>query len=269
MNDESQRQGFGIWQGMGIFVLLLLVEIIVGGICMAVFGFHLMVILTETLVLLVPFSFLPAGGYSFRRFFSYPDRLGTGFWILVAAATLFLSLVISDVTGYLHQLLPRPKEQQEALVKLLVASSWPEYLFRILAGGALAGFCEEFAFRGFFQSVFSKKLGGTGGFFLSAFLFGLMHLDPWMMAGAFMIGLFCGYLVYLTGNLWTAIFVHAFANTLSFSAGFFSPKFGSDFEFTFPPYVTLICTVFFILSIDLIRKAHSKRQTTEYRMTNV
>ena len=260
MNDESQRKEFTVRQGVGIFVLLLVAVIIVGGISMSIFGLHLAIILSEVVVLLVPLSFLYAGGYSFRHTFAYPQKLDFFFWILVGAATVFLLVVISDVTGYIHQLMPRPKLQQEALLKFFVAKTWPEYLFRIFAAGALAGFCEEFAFRGFLQSIFSKRLGGMRGFVLTAFLFALMHLDPWNFAGVFLLGLFLGYLVYLTGNLWVAILVHAFSNSIAFSMGFFSPDVGSDFGFTFPPYITLLCMFLFIISVDFIRKVHQRRQ---------
>jgi len=259
-NDENHQKEFTVMHGTGIFVLLLVASVIVGGISMLVFGLHLTVILTEAVVFLVPLSFLYAGGHSFRHTLAYPQRLGFNFWILVGAATVFLLVVISDVSGYVHQLMPRPKMQQEALLKLFVAKTWPEYLFRIFAAGALAGFCEEFAFRGFLQSIFSKRMGGLKGFVLTAFLFALMHLDPWNFAGVFLLGLFLGYLVYLTGNLWVAIFVHALSNSISFSVGFFSPDVGTDFGFTFPPYITLLCTFLFILSLDFIRKVHQRRQ---------
>lgn len=260
-NDESHQKEFTVAHGVGIYVLLLVAVVIVGGISMSIFGFHLTVIISETVVLLVPLSFLYAGGYSFRRTLNYPYRLSFNFWILVATATVSLLVVISDVTGYIHQLMPRPKSQQEALLKIFVAKTWPEYLFRIFAAGALAGFCEEFTFRGFLQSIFSKRLGGMKGFVLTAFLFSLMHLDPWNFAGVFLLGLFLGYLVYLTGNLWVAILVHFLSNSISFSVGFFSPHVGSDFGFTFPPYITLICTFLFIISLDFIRRVYRGEQT--------
>ena len=260
MNDENQKKEFTVAHGVGIFVLLLVAVIIVGGISASIFGLHPTIILSEVMVFLVPLSFLSAAGYSFSHTLHYPERLDFNFWILVTVATVFLLMVISDISGYIHQFMPRPKLQQEALLKLLVAKTWPEYLFRIFAGGALAGFCEEFAFRGFLQSIFSKRLGGMKGFFLTAFLFALMHLDPWNFAGVFLLGLFLGYLVYLTGNLWVAIFVHFLSNTISFSIGFFSSDVGSDFGFTFPPYITLLCTFLFIISVDLIRKVYKRKQ---------
>jgi hypothetical protein len=37
---------------------------------------------------------------------------------------------------------------------------------------------------------------------------------------------------------------------------------GSDFGYTFPPYVTLIFTFLFIVSLDLIRKAQKGERET-------
>ncbi|UCB51616.1 MAG: CPBP family intramembrane metalloprotease [Candidatus Zixiibacteriota bacterium] len=255
MNEKPQPQGFTVVQAVGIFALLLVAMLVVGGISSAVFGLHVALLSTEVVILLVPISFLSIGGYSFRRIVFYPKRLGLSFWILVVAASVFLFVVISDITGYVNQLVPRPRWQQEALLELLVAKTWPEYVFRVFAGALLVGFCEEFAFRGFLQRVFSERLGGIKGFSLAAFLFALMHLDPWNFVGVFLLGLFLGYLVYLTGNLWTAVFVHFLSNGIAFSVGFFSPDAGSDFDYTFPPYVTLLFTFLFIISLDLIRKA--------------
>lgn len=258
--EEIKARELTVVHGLGIFVLLLIAELIVAGISLSLFGFHLMVILTEALVLLLPLSFFSAAGYSFCTTLAYPRALGLSFWIWVMVATAFLLLIISDITGYIHQLVPRPEAQQEALLKVLVAESWPEYLFRLFAACALAGFCEEFAFRGFLQSVFSKRMGAQKGILLTGFLFALMHLDPWTFPGIFLLGLFLGYLAQVTGNLWVPIFVHAFSNTLSFSIAFFSPDIGADFAYTFPPYVTLLCTFLFLASLRVIRSKHEENQ---------
>ena len=256
MNNEGQPQGFTVAQGVGIFALILVAMLVVGGISSALFGLHAAILLSEAVILLVPISFLSVGGYSFRHMVLYPKRLRLNFWILVAAASVFLFVVISDVTGYVNQLVPRPKWQQDILLELLVAKTWPEYLFRIFGGGVLVGFCEEFAFRGFLQRVFSEKLGGMKGFVLAAFLFAFMHLDPWNFAAVLLLGLFLGYLVYLTGNLWVAVFIHFLSNGIAFSVGFFSSEAGADFGYTFPPYITLLFTFLFIVSLNLIRRVY-------------
>jgi membrane protease YdiL (CAAX protease family) len=264
-DDQNHPREFTYWQGIGIFVLLLLAVFIIGGISSSVFGFHVTAILGELLIFLIPLSFLSAGGYSLHRFLAYPGKITFHFWFWTIIASLALYLVISDVSGYVHQLFPRPLEQKKALLEVFVAQTWFEYIFRIFAACLLAGFCEEFAFRGFFQSVFTKRLGTTKGLVFTSFLFAFMHLDPWNFAGVFLLALFLGYLVLLTGNLWVAILVHFVSNCIGFSIGFFSPQVGSDFEYTYPPYVTFICVVIFIFSLNLLRKAYVENN---YGMTN-
>ena len=259
-NDQDYQKGFTLRQGLGIFALTLVANLIIAGLSLMLFGLHVTVLVSEAVILLVPASFLYAGGYSFRDLLSYRRKPGPVFYFWLIAATISLYVVVSDITGYVNQLMPRPKVQQEALLKLFVAKTWLEYLFRLFGAAALAGFCEEFAFRGFLQSIFSKRLGGIKAFILSAFLFAFMHLDPWNFAGVFLLGLFLGYIVYLTGNLWLAIFIHFFSNSVAFSIGFFSPDVGADFGYASPPYVTLIFTFFFIVSLGFIRKVYQTGQ---------
>jgi membrane protease YdiL (CAAX protease family) len=259
-SDEDRQGGFTVVHGVGVFVLLVAANLIVGGISSVVFGLHVAVVSSEAVILLIPLSLLSGGGYRFRDFLSYPAKVDSAFWIWLIVASVSLFVVVSDITGYVHQLVPRPKVQQEALLKFLVAKTWPEYLFRLFGFGVLAGFCEEFAFRGFLQRIFSGRLGGIKGFVLTAILFAVIHLDPWNFAGVFLLGLFLGYLVYLTGNLWVAIFVHFFSNTIAVSVGFFSPDVGSDFGYTSPAYVTLLFTFLFVVSLNSLRRVCRRQE---------
>ena len=86
-------------QGFGIFALVLVAMLVVGGISSAVFGLHLTLLLTEAIILLVPLSFLSVGGYSFRRIVSYPGRLGISFWVLLAATSAFLFVMAIKFIG--------------------------------------------------------------------------------------------------------------------------------------------------------------------------
>ena len=49
----------------------------------------------------------------------------------------------------------------------------------------------------------------------SAILFGLMHLNPWQFAPAFILGIVFAWWVIQTGSLWPAILGHALNNFLS------------------------------------------------------
>jgi membrane protease YdiL (CAAX protease family) len=257
-DEEYQHKKPEVRYGVIVFVLLAVGNLIVGGISSVVFGLHFTMLLSETLIFVIPLSFLPVVGYSLRRFLSFPGSPHPVFWLWLVLSLASLFVVVSDVSGYMHQLWPRPELWQEAILKFFVAETWPEYLFRLFAAGIMAGFCEEFAFRGFLQTIFTERLGRDWGIVLTAFLFALIHLDPWNFFSLFLLGLFLGYLVYLTGNLWIAIFIHFLFNSISFTIWFFSPDAGSDFSYTSPFYITVIFAVIFAISLHFIRRTHQK-----------
>lgn len=263
MRNQNQQKEFTVWQGVGIFALLFVVVMILTGISTAFFGVHPTMILGEVVVFVVPLPFLFARKYSIRNFFTHEGRFDVRFWILTALASVFLYVVVLDITGYMEQLIPRSEEHKELLLKFFLARSWPEYFFRILVVSTSAGFCEEFFFRGFLQPIFSERLGITKGLLLTSFLFAFMHFDLSIFIGIFLLGLFFGYLVYLTKNIWVVIFAHFWIDSVAFSLGFFSPPHvASDFEFTLPLYVTLACMILFIISLGFMRKIYAEQQHT-------
>lgn len=86
---------------------------------------------------------------------------------------------------------------------------FPVMLFMI---GILAPFCEEFVFRGIIYGSYA----GYGGFFpilLSAFTFGLMHMNFNQAVYAFAIGIFLAFLVEAAGSLWGSVICHMFFNS--------------------------------------------------------
>ena len=84
----------------------------------------------------------------------------------------------------------------------------------LLAGifviGVSAGICEEVLFRGVIQRGF-EKFGAIKSIFITAFLFGLMHMDFQRFLGTFVLGALLGYLTYKSNSLFCSIFAH-FAN---------------------------------------------------------
>lgn len=83
----------------------------------------------------------------------------------------------------------------------------------VLIVGVFGPFCEEFIFRGIIYSGYRK----TGRIFLSAFLsallFGLMHMNFNQFCYAFVLGFIFAMLIEATGNLWPAVIGHVIVNT--------------------------------------------------------
>jgi membrane protease YdiL (CAAX protease family) len=81
----------------------------------------------------------------------------------------------------------------------------------------IAPFFEEILFRGILlRGILQNKINPAVAIGLSAFLFGLAHLNPWQFMGAGILGIAFGFVYYRTKSLWLCIFLHALNNTVSF-----------------------------------------------------
>lgn len=102
---------------------------------------------------------------------------------------------------------------------------FPVMLFMI---GILGPFCEEFVFRGIIYGSYAaygrrtqpqtagnapRRSSGVWPILLSAFTFGLMHMNFNQAVYAFAIGIFLAVLVEAAGSLWASVFCHMFFNS--------------------------------------------------------
>jgi len=74
---------------------------------------------------------------------------------------------------------------------------------------------EEFLFRGLLQRLFDEWVKNIHvAIFISAFLFGAMHMQFYGIVPRMMLGVLFGYLFYWTGSIWVPVFAH-FVNNAS------------------------------------------------------
>ena len=88
----------------------------------------------------------------------------------------------------------------------------------ILATCIMAPLLEEFLCRGMMLRGMLTRMKPWKAIFWSAFLFAVMHLNPWQSIPAFLIGLFLGWVYWRTHSLWATIFLHCLNNSLSTAA---------------------------------------------------
>lgn len=110
-----------------------------------------------------------------------------------------------------------------AMEEDIISTPFPVMLFMI---GIFGPFCEEFVFRGVIYGSY-RRSGAHGNnacyqnarnngilvILLSAFLFGLMHMNFNQALYAFAIGIFLALLVEAAGSLWASVFCHMFFNS--------------------------------------------------------
>ena len=93
----------------------------------------------------------------------------------------------------------------------------PENIFlAILTGALFPGFTEEVFFRGIIARRFFRSCSPVRAVLLSAALFGIFHMNPWQAVGAFLGGVFYGWLYFRYKSIWLCMFSHAFHNVLAY-----------------------------------------------------
>lgn len=100
-----------------------------------------------------------------------------------------------------------------------------ELIVNVLIIAGSAGLCEEVMFRGVIQRGY-ERLGATRSILITAFLFGLFHLDFQRLLGTFMLGALIGFIVYRTNSLYSGMFAHFVNNSIAVVLPFLANKLG-------------------------------------------
>ncbi len=132
-----------------------------------------------------------------------------GNWLPLLLQGLVLMTAVSVVLEPLLMLFP--EKWFEALEKLIGTGVWA-----IVTTVVMAPILEEALFRGVIQDAAVKRYGAVGGIFISAAVFGVIHLVPMQVINAFAVGIVLGYVFYMTRSLLPVIIMHAFNNGLSY-----------------------------------------------------
>ena len=144
-------------------------------------------------------------GYSTYNFESGSLKL----IILISIATIAIQ---AGFTSPIISLLPMP----EFMKKVFLELSKNKGLFTFLAIVLAAPLLEELIFRGIILNGFLKIYSPLKSVILSSVLFGIVHLNPWQFVGAFIIGMFAGWIYYKTKSLSLAILIHFVNNLCAF-----------------------------------------------------
>ena len=88
----------------------------------------------------------------------------------------------------------------------------PMLFFSIISLAVAAPIIEELLFRGLVQDFFGEIYPKWIAIFITATIFGLIHLNPFSVINAFWGGMVLGYVRYETGSLWPSIFIHSMWN---------------------------------------------------------
>jgi len=144
-------------------------------------------------------------------------RVSVTVLLLGMLATCGLQILLSDFDNLVRIFCPPPE--------------WLDRLFDSLSSGntnlwasiftlsIVAPLTEECLFRGVILQGFRRHYRILPAVLLSSLLFAIIHLNPWQMSGAFLLGLLFGWLTVATGSLLPGICGHATANSLPWLLG--------------------------------------------------
>ena len=192
-----------------IIVVTFFLVLFFGSFFFLVLDYGLALVLSELLILVVPLGYMLVKRVNIKRYVGLnisPKLVILGF--ASGALLLFVNIIVSAVLTSIFGV-SQAVEESNAIILELSAST--EGLIAVVAALALAGVCEEFAFRGFLQSTLTRRYSFIPAVIASAFAFGLFHFDPQLVyiLSALTAGLVLGY-VY---HRWNSYVVVAIAHS--------------------------------------------------------
>lgn len=95
----------------------------------------------------------------------------------------------------------------------------------------LAPILEELFCRGIILRGLLTRMKPSKAIIWSAFMFGVMHMNPWQAIPAFLLGLLMGWIYYRTHSLWLAVLIHFINNGFSYFITVFYPQLPPDSSF--------------------------------------
>jgi len=166
-------------------------------------------VLSELLIMLVPLGYMLIKHVDIKRYVGLdvnPKLIILG--LVSGVLLLFVDIIVSFVLTTIFGVSQAVEESNATITDL---SSSTSGLIAVTAALTLAGFCEEFAFRGFLQNTINRRYSFIPAVVISSVAFGIFHLDPQLVyiLSAIAAGLVLGY-VY---HHWNSYVVSAIAHS--------------------------------------------------------
>ena len=164
---------------------------------------------------------------------------------MVAVAILALGFVTEPLSSWL----PMPDSIKQVFEKILSGSVWA-FITTVIAAPVV----EEFLLRGVMERGLLKHTTPLQAILWSSFFFAVIHMNPWQAIGAFIAGVFLGWIYWRTHSLLCCIFIHAVNNGTAYMLQLLNPNLPPDS--TYKDLLNLYsenlyCIVFVIFAVSL------------------
>jgi len=152
-------------------------------------------------------------------------------WAHVGMVVLFMLMIIPAINllSYINQQMVLPKafagveawmkasEEQMAKLteKLVSVHSLPALTFNIFLIALIPAFGEELFFRGTIQRIFRQKTSALIAIWITSVVFSAIHLQFYGFFPRMLLGVFFGYLLFWSENLWLPVVAHFTNNAIA------------------------------------------------------
>ncbi|MDR0419941.1 MAG: CPBP family intramembrane metalloprotease [Prevotellaceae bacterium] len=161
--------------------------------------------------MLVLIAFIFKNRVADKPFIHYKNKVSAWVYVLVIPAVISLG-GLADMAGTM--LLPEMPDALKQSLEETMSSNFFTILTAVIAAPAL----EEIICRGIICEGLIKNISPRAAILWSAFIFAVIHLNPWQGLSAFAIGCFLGWIYWKTRSIIPCIFIHFVNNALAMFA---------------------------------------------------
>ncbi len=133
-------------------------------------------------------------------------------WFAVVPVLALLVVIVSD---WAESSFGRPLDQLMVDTLAPEGFTWTSLIVMLAIAGILAPIGEEIFFRGVLYTWLRQRWGPVVGAIFSSLAFGVIHIYPFWIAFAFILGLVLALLYEFSDSLWPAIGLHVINNAIS------------------------------------------------------
>ncbi len=211
---ESQKDNrVPPWEAALVIIVTFFITAFLGAAILLTLGYGPAGVIGEVLILIVPLIYLLSKHIDIKSYVGINLQPKYILYGLASGAILFLlNIIISTALTYI---MGTSQAIEQTNTDIINNSSTTFGFIMVAASLALAGICEEFAFRGFLQNALTRRYSFVPAVLVSALVFGIFHIDPQgvYIIAAFITGIALGYIYHRT-NYVTSATAHATMNLI-------------------------------------------------------
>lgn len=137
---------------------------------------------------------------------------------------LGFTIIVDEFDRLIQIVFPMPDFLQKAIEESLKIQSTTDFFIIIFSAVFLAAILEEMLFRGFVQISFENTFDVTKAVMATAFLFAIIHLNPWWTIQYTLFGIILGVMAWKSSSVFPPMIVHFVNNGVALIFNNISPE---------------------------------------------